>query len=97
MLISVPLDPSIINFLLHKMNNLESMVFFFPVLTLFTLKHMQLTLSVLAEATKIKNKKTTASSYPQRQVPIYLMVLKEKKKLFLNGAASISGGRVFVV
>lgn len=28
-LISVPLDPSIINFLLHKMNNLESMVFFF--------------------------------------------------------------------
>lgn len=58
---------------------------------------MQLTLSVLAEATKIKNKKTTASSYPQREVPIYLMVLKEKKKLFLNGAASISGGRVFVV
>ena len=55
-LISVPLDSSIINFLLHKMNNLESMVFFLPVLTLFTLKDMQLALSVLAETTKIKNK-----------------------------------------
>ena len=42
-------------------------------------------------------------SYPQRQVPNYLMVLKTNKQtnkqtnLFLNGAVSISGGTVFVV